>query len=258
MLIALAGICVWLWQVIGEDLGRGNHINAKHEENAAAAKGNLLAAHLTPTPGGPGVIAPPGRRPGAPRQDPVARAILSGARDQLARKVAAVAVAVDDPHAARGSPFDLVDRGLSDLLPLRTALLRHRMREPRLYGLPNRQVPGADDRRRALTGANLAVFLQTFASRVADGEALEPGDIVFVARAHQPARMMPTVVSDAVDEAGGVLVVTLDPADRVAREQPLSGLGLGPRYRLHSADLARIRNVLDLGDLRPLGQVRAL
>jgi hypothetical protein len=258
-LLALLGICVWLWQVIGADLGNGSHLGAKHDDGKPVAKVELPAAHVTPA--GPGAATLPGRKlEDAPHGglDPVAQALLSGARDQLARKVAPVTVAVDDPHAAKASPFDLVDRGLSDLFPLRVAVLRHRQREPHLYGLTGRPIGTVEDRRRALTGENLATFLQTFATHLGDEVSLEAGDVVLVQRKRNSAKVMPAIVSDAVDETGAPLVITLDPADKVAREQGLGNYAVKQRFRLRTVDLERMRAALDLGELHAGSPARAL
>lgn len=258
-LLALAGICVWLWQVIGADLGNGRHLGAKHDDGKAAAQAEVPIAAAVPHAGGPSTASLPARKADDGTHaglDPVAQALLSGARDQLARKVAPVTVAVDDPHAAKASPFDLVDRGLSDLLPLRTALLRHRQRDPHLYGLTAR--PSQEDRRRALTGENLATFLEAFATHLDDQAPLEAGDVVVVQRNRRSSRPMPAVVSDAVDETGAPLVITLDPADKVAREQGLGNYAVKQRFRLRAVDLERMRSALDLGELHAGAPGRAL
>lgn len=264
--LVLCGTGLWVLRVIGTDLDKGRHVYAKHDDGKASDTETAAAKSLR-GPGGPAAAVLPGRKPvlqeGNGRLDPVAQALLSGARDQLARKVAPVTVAVDDPHAAKASAFDLVDRGLSDLLPLRTALLRHRQREPQRYGLNSRPVNGADDRRRALTGENLAVFLTAFATQLGDQAPLEAGDVVLVERKRtvgwRPAgKIMPAVVSDAVDENGAPLIITLDPFDRAAREQGLGSYVVKQRFRLRNVDLERMRTTLDLGDLRATGPIRAM
>lgn len=253
--LALAGVGFWLWRVVGADLGAGTHINAKHEE-LAASQGVARAGSTAVTPGGPVAANLPRRHVETPVRDRVAQAILSGARDQLARKVAAVSQSVDDPHAAKGNSFDLIDRGLTDILPLRTAVLRHRARVPHLYGLASKV--GAEERSRAFTGDSLAVFLMDYGSRVGNEEALEPGDILMVQRHRLGARPMPAVVSDSTDEMGNALVITLDPADHVAREQPVTAYQVRDRFRLRDADLIHIRTALDLSDLRLQGPTRTL
>ncbi len=255
--LVLCATGLWVVRVIGTDLDKGRHVDAKHEPNGQAA---AEAAKRLLGPGGPAAAVLPGRKPalleGHGRLDPVAQALLSGARDQLARKVAPVLIAVDDPHAAKASAFDLVDRGLSDLLPLRTALLRHRQREPQRYGLNSRPLNSADDRRRALTGENLGIFLTAFATQLGEQAPLEAGDVVLVTR--NSGKIMPAVVSDAVDDNGAPLVITLDPFDRAAREQGLGNYTVKQRFRLRNADLERMRTTLDLGDLRTSGPIRAM
>lgn len=257
-LSAVALLAGWLsLRVIGSDLSEGRHIHATHKEGAvpptvgaatpqpqtAAPAGNSTSATR---PGAPATVAlPQPPLPGLP--DPVAQALLSAGRDHLARKVTATALPVDDARALKGSGIDLVDRGLEHLLSLRHALPRHRALSPQLYGLHERPVASADERRRALTAENLMTFLQTF-GKVLDGarDSMEGGDIVLLERKRGVHRLLPAIVSDVVDVEGLPMVMTLDPADRVAREQSLSAYRVMGHFRLRAADIERARLALDM------------
>ncbi len=154
----------------------------------------------------------------------------------------------------RGSGIDLIDRGLERILSLRQALPRHRARAPQLYGLREKPALTGDERRRALTAENLQIFLTTFAQNL-DGtrDSLEAGDIVLLQRLHGARRLLPAVVSDVVDGDGTPMVITLDPVDRVAREQLLATYAVEGHFRLHVADIERIRQSLDLPVGAPAG-----
>jgi hypothetical protein len=243
--LAMAAAGYWLWRVVGRDLSAGAHLNASHEQDKPSVAHPSQPAVAT-APGGPAMASTPARAHvlrARPTQDPVAAALLAGGKDQLARKVAAVWGKVDDVHAAKGSPFDLVERGLSDLLPLRTAVARHRLREPKAYGLAGR--PHAS---KPLTAEHLLVFLQTFARPVAAAEALEPGDIAYLQR--RGGHAWPAIVSDTLDAEGQPLVITLDPADRVAKEQSLAKFALLHAFRLSANELQRVRESLSLSELQ--------
>ena len=78
--------------------------------------------------------------------------------------------------------------------------------------------------------------------------SLLAGDIVFLQR--RTGRAWPAIVSDVLDADGQPLVITLDPVDRVAREQPLAGFAFRHGFRLGAAELARIRTTLGMGELQ--------
>ena len=256
--LVVAGVSGYLWiNVIGGDLGRGAHINAKHEDEtkaAAAVAGAGTAPAIAPravVPGGPAAAVLPGRRAEVGGVDPVARALVAAARDTLARKVTPTMQAVEDPRANSGSSFDLIDRGLGDQLPLRAAIARHRSRDPHAYGLRTKPAASMDEHRRAQTVPNLIVFLSTYAtvleSASAEDRDLEAGDIVVVARRTGQGPLLAAVVSDVTDDAGNAQIIVLDPAARVPRElNPQGTYVLRHHFRLHLAQIERARANLDL------------
>jgi hypothetical protein len=262
-LFAALGGSAWLWvDVIGGDIARGAHRDATHEEVEAAQKATD-AATLAATrarraaPGGPANAAPP--LADFSRSDPVIQALLSTARDHLARKIQATVLPQDDPRASKGSSFDLVDRAVSERVPLRNALVRHRFREPRLYGLGGRPAATQEERRRAVTNENLTVLLQSFAESVpvlpGQRDGFEPGDIVMMERRVRGGRLLAAVVTDTVDDAQNPQVVTLDPADQMAREvSPFRDYVVRSHFRLRQEHLAKMRTALDLTDApKPAG-----
>jgi hypothetical protein len=256
VVLAVLAACGWLWRVVGSDLARGAHLNAAHdagERPGSTVKwvqrsGGLPAAGQATVPdratvaGGPAGVRAPAHVSAAPiksTSDLVAASLLAGAKDQLARKVAATFGNVEDLRAASGSPFDLVERGLADHLPLRTALARHLQREVK---------PARAAARKLAPVEQLFGFLQTYA-RSAPADSLAAGDIVYLQR-RASSMAWPAIVSDTLDGDGAPLVITLDPADRVAREQPMARYRFRQGFRLAQAELARIRTVLGLSDLQ--------
>ena len=257
LVLVAAGGAAWLsLRVVAQDLAAGKHIHAQHADDAKAKAAEARAPLGVPAaqqPGGPAAIAVPAPA-AAITLDPVAQALLAAGRDHLARKVSASSLPVDDSRANKGSGMDLIDRGLERILSLRQALPRHRARAPQLYGLREKQPLTADERRRALTAENLQIFLGAFAQQL-DGahDNLEAGDIVLVERKHGAKRLMPAVVSDVVDGEGVPLIITMDPVDRVAREQPLVTYALQAHFRLHLAEIERMRVSLDMPAQQPGG-----
>lgn len=253
-LAAVAGGAAWLsLRVVAQDMADGRHIHANHADDAKTkAAQAAVPAVAAVRPGGPAAAAVPARV--ALTMDPVAQGLLAAGRDHLARKVSASSLPVDDSRANKGSGIDLIDRGLERILSLRQALPRHRARAPQLYGLREKPQPTADERRRALTAENLQIFLMTFAQRL-DGtrDTLEAGDIVLLERKRGAKRLLPSVVSDVVDGDGVPMVITLDPADRVAREQVLTTYAVQGHFRLHAADVERVRQSLELAAPGALG-----
>jgi uncharacterized protein YijF (DUF1287 family) len=258
LLVAVAGGAAWLsLRVVAQDLSEGRHIHANHADDAkgkAAQAPAPAGVAANAQPGGPAAVALPSRALSQIAVDPVAQALLAAGRDHLARKVSASSLPVDDSRANKGSGIDLVDRGLERILSLRQALPRHRARAPQLYGLREKPTLTGDERRRALTAENLQIFLMTFAQRL-DGtrDMLEGGDIVLLQRKHGAKRLLPAIVSDVVDNDGVPMVMTMDPVDRVAREQVLSTYTIEGHYRLHTAEVERIRQNLELSIVQPVG-----
>ena len=191
--------------------------------------------------------------------DPVARAMLATARDHVARGVIATVGSVPDLDAVKGSGADLVERALHQVgFPLRTAVILHRYREPRAYGLRTRPHASEGERRRALSGRNLGVFLGRFAKqlptewRIAAADSYLPGDVVAVAKRQRKGkskrrRTMLAIVGEQTDARGVSLLYTLDPSDRKARaSHSLADYDIAAHYRLHRAQLERVRAVLPL------------
>lgn len=277
VLAALGALGVHLgWNVIGRDLGAATHIGKGHQDedgkatlpptalaNAAAAPalgpaGPALVAPAVPAAVAAGLGGPSaglaGRGRAESRTDPVARSLLAAARDHLARKVTPTSYPVDDLRANSGSHVDLLERGLADHLPIKTALVRHRSRQPAAYGLTAKPTPSADERRRALTCDSVVVFLQTFAEPVDDGPAeLEAGDILVLQRL-RGARRLTAVVTDVADEHGNPQAVVMDPAEHAPREVAVGkGYKVLHRFRLRSTHADRARLILDLDAGRPVG-----
>ncbi len=258
VLAAVAGGAAWLsLRVVAQDLMAGRHIHAKHADDAQAKTAEVPAHASVPPavrPGGPAAAAVIAPASAAIAADPVAQALLAAGRDHLARKVSASSQPVDDSRANKGSGIDLIDRGLERILSLRQALPRHRARAPQLYGLRDKPPLTADERRRALTAENLQIFLMAYAQHL-DGtrESLEAGDIVLLQRKHGARRLLPSIVSDVVDNDGMPMVITLDPVDRVAREQVLANYAIEGHFRLNLAEIERIRQSLELVPTPPSG-----
>lgn len=266
------------WNVIGHDLGAATHIGKGHQDDApsaalpatavaqaASARSLGQAALLAPPQGmlpsplaAAASIAPQGaagpRSRAESRTDAVARSLLAAARDHLARKVTPTSYPVDDLRANSGSHVDLLERGLADHLPIKTALVRHRARQPAAYGLAGKPPSSADERRRALTCDSVVVFLQTFAEPVDDGPAeLEAGDILVLQRL-RGARRLTAVVTDVADEHGNPQAVVMDPAEHAPKEVAIGrGYKVLHRFRLRSSHTDRARMILDLDAGRPVG-----
>ncbi|MBI5607936.1 MAG: DUF1287 domain-containing protein [Deltaproteobacteria bacterium] len=254
-------------RVIGRDLGAATHIGVGHVEEAkvGAVPANALAAAVGSGPAvpGPAPVATPGEPASKSRPrneakvETVAQQLLATARDHLGRKVTPTTYSVDDPRANSGSHLDLLERALAGNLSLKSALVRHRTRNPQAYGLASKPAPTLDERRRTWTTDNLLVFLGTFAEKVAvePASSFEAGDIVVVQRKRGSQRQLAAVVSDVADEAGNPQILVLDPADHAPRELPIRGnYNLLHHFRLTAAHLEHIRQALDLGAGRgPIG-----
>ena len=266
ILIIAAG---WLWiHWIGDDLDS----TAGGDDREMA-----IAAPAAITPAGPAAALAPGaaqRIVGAvptkgakaasghvAGRDLVAHALLSTAKDHVARRVHATWGSVADLESLHGSHIDLIERALAQVgFPLRSAVVRHRFREPRRFGLSRRPPATTEERRRALTVETLKVFLDAFATRLesqvaAGGDNFAAGDLVVVTRRALAGREIFAVVSDRTDDRGVSLLVTLDPIDRHAREtHPLDDYEIGSHYRLKRAHLAAARSRLDMPrDSAPAG-----
>lgn len=254
-------------RVIGRDLGAATHISAGHADDAkaGAVPPTAVAAAVTNGPAvpGPAPVAAAGEpaskaRPRSETKvETVAQQLLATARDHLGRKVTPTTYSVDDPRANSGSHLDLLERALASSLSLKSALVRHRTRNPQAYGLASKPAPTLDERRRTWSTDNLIVFLGTFAEKVAVEPAgsFEAGDIVVVQRKRGSQRQLAAVVSDVADEAGNPQILILDPADHAPRELPIRGnYNLLHHFRLTAAHLEHIRQALDLGTGRgPVG-----
>lgn len=271
-LAVLAGLGLWLaYSVIFADLGAGVHVGTTHSD---ADKGSRAGVELPKTAVAsalqvPGALPAPAAqprvdvpelpqraRPGA-QLDGAARTLVAAGRDHLARKVTPTTWSIDDPRANSGNHLDLLERGLADQLSLQTAVVRHRTRNPQLYGLATKPAPTLEERRRAWNIDNLGVFLTTYADVLGTDNLaeLEAGDIVFVQRKHGSSRKLAAVVSDVGDESGNPQIIVLDPKERAPREVPVrANYALLNHFRLTSQHLEKIRQALDLGSSRgPLG-----
>ena len=245
------------YTVIGHDLHQGTHLAATHADTAGGSA-QLPASAVAQAGDKPvaarGVVAAvaPLAVP-AHTADPVAIALLSAARDHLARKVAPAVYSVEDLRANAGNHCDLIERGLDGLLPLRTALVRHRARNPQLYGLAAKPALTLDERKRAWNGDNVEVFLRAFAVLRPQNEP-EAGDIAVLVRTKGPPRKLLAVVTDVTDDAGHAQFIVLDPADKAAREvSTKAGYQVQAVYTLGQAQVTKIRQVLDLSSA-PAGQ----
>ncbi len=254
---AVIGLVGWLsLRTIVQDLATGAHLAATHKSEAGAVP-RLPPTAIAQATGTGAVPAAPGAMPAQarptgqalqpPLRDPVATALLAAARDHLGRKVTPTVYSVDDLRANAGNHLDLVERGLAAHLPLKTALVRHRSRNPQLYGLAGKPPLTLDERRRAWNGDNLELFLQAFARLRSDGDA-QPGDIA-VLRRQRGNRKLVAVVSDVTDEAGRPQFVVLDPGERAAREVAgRQGYQVVRVFALGASEVARVRQLLDLTD----------
>jgi hypothetical protein len=261
------GLSVWSWllvlgagaglyllsTVVAPDLERAAHIAAKHADDGPAkpvpGKGPVerspqALAYVGNLPPG-GTTAEVNHKPEV-GLDPVAQALLHGARDAVSRKLSPVWHLVEDSKATSASHFDLLDRSLSEHIPLRNALLRHRIRQPERYGLKDRPPTTLEERRRALTTPNLLTLLSYFSERVELASGLQAGDIAVLER-KKGRKVLTGIVSDVVGAGDKPLVLVLDPAFREAKEVAMDGdYRLLQVLRLHSAQVQKMRDVLDL------------
>jgi hypothetical protein len=191
-----------------------------------------------------------------PRSVPAA--LLRAARECVARRIVAVWGSVREEESMRAADVDLLARGLSLVgFELREAIIRHRVQQPKKYskaGRPRTAVAHA----RVLTTPNVTVFLDAFASREPTAAALEDaanwraGDIVLVKPSPRRAKLMVAVVSDRTDDEGISLLITLDPADKLARElHTLDDYPIRSHFRLTRAQLDRARHKLGMPAARP-------
>jgi len=273
--IAIALIAASWVYVIGPDLrpqSERHFAGAASPAHAKASVGKHARSASAQRPAGPGhpntpQLAPSPALPTTLRdRAPVSHALLSAARDHVARRVHAAWGSVPDLDAVKGADVDLVERGLHVAgFPLREALIRHRFREPRRYGLRRRPQATEANRKRALTTANLRVFLDRFAEQLparwdgVSGDSYLGGDLVLVAR--QPkrgggkrsrGRRMFAVVSDRTDANGVSLLFTLDPREGEARERhSLSRYDVLRHYRVSLTELSEIRETLRMRPRRP-------
>ncbi len=197
----------------------------------------------------------------------VAEMLLLVARSHVARRVYAAWGSVVDLQALRAADVDLVDRALAQWgFRLRSAIVRHRFREPKRYGLERPPAASITERRRALTVETLAIFLKTFtAPMTVDIHSRQrgdwkPGDLVLIAAQSTNRASMVAVVSDRIDAEGVPLIITMDPTDRVALENhSLANYHLRAHFRMTAAHLVSASRQLGLpfdsegrqGGLRP-------
>ncbi|HAN31815.1 MAG TPA: hypothetical protein DCQ06_09485, partial [Myxococcales bacterium] len=135
--ILIAGL-VGLWvQIIGPEL----RAHSGHEQ---------LTVTQAVKPGGPQAAATPqvttrkGRGKVSVRPVSVGQVMLRVAKDHVARRVIATVGSVPDLEAMKGADVDMVERALHAAhFELRDAIIRHRFRAFRTYGLRKRPQPGA-------------------------------------------------------------------------------------------------------------------
>lgn len=263
----------WLWIVeIGGDLAGGRYLGTMqpgHESTPAAA---ILSSKTTkssgpadaaktggPKAGGPAEIAPPLPRAtiaaDAP-MDPTRRALIAAARDAIARGVRPTRGSVPDLRALRGNSADLVERALDQVaFPLRAALIAHRVREPRRYGLAGRQGAGDIDPNRVLDVESLTAFLDTFAERMdaAHDSEWRAGDLVLVADRKRRGAATFAIVGEHTDLQGVSLLYTMDPRDGRARaDRAASEFEARSAWRLSRSRLDEARRQLGVA-LQPRG-----
>lgn len=249
--IAVVAAAYACFRIIGADLHSGAHLGASHGSDGAAEKlpANAVAeaASAKSAAGAPAVLAAaPSAKP-APTVDGAREGLLAAARDHLARKVAPTLYSVEDLRANNGNHLDLVERGLAGQIPLRAAIVRHRARNPGLYGLHGKPALTLDERRRAWNGDNLETFLRAHAAIRPAGDA-QPGDIAILLR-EQGDRKLAAVVSDVADDKGQPLFVVLDPRERAAKEVGAkNGYRLLSSYQFGDDQVKKARQQLDLHD----------
>lgn len=260
----------WLWVVeIGGDLAGGRYLGttqpgqeslpaavigtpgAASAATVATEAGSTAAAHAGTKAGGPAEAALPVARAaltGDAPMDPTRRALIAAARDAIARGVRPTRGSVPDLRALRGNSADLVERALDQVaFPLRAALIAHRVREPRRYGLVGRAGAGDIDPNRVLDVETLTVFLDTFAERIdaADDSRWRAGDLVLVAdRKHHGATTF-AIVGEQTDLQGVSLLFTMDSRDGRARaDRSASEFEARSAWRLSRARLDEARRTL--------------
>ncbi len=251
--LMVGGVYLWITE-IGGDLGGPKLSTEKPKVAAVVRPAGPHKARL------PSLDALAGRQAALPTlpgagADPVARALLATARDHVARRVVPTVGSVLDLNAVKGSSGDLLERSLHAVgFPLRTAVVLHRFRDPKAYGLRGRPQATEAERRRAVGSRNLHVFLERFARQlptqwsVSAPDTYLPGDLVVVARKKKGGRRnLIAVVAEKTNDHGVSLLYTLDPRDRVARaDRPLSDYRVIDHYRLHQGELDHVRDVLPL------------
>ena len=263
----------WLWVVeIGGDLAGGRYLGTMQpgqESKPAAAisgssasksgKAHASSAQSGPKAGGPAEAALPVPRAAltadAP-MDPTRRALIAAARDAIARGVRPTRGSVPDLRALRGNSADLVERALDQVaFPLRAALIAHRVREPRRYGLSNRQGAGDIDPSRVLDVESLTAFLDAFAEHIDanDDGRWRAGDLVLVADRKRRGHATFAVVGEQTDLQGVSLLYTMDTRDGKARaDRAASEFEARSAWRLSRSRLDEARRQLGVA-LLPRG-----
>lgn len=276
-LMLVAAAASWVL-VIGPDLrGAAKKVQPLVVSTAKVASGTRKKAHKSAKkrdlrrPAGPGHAQAPQLAPGQHLPNslhlraPVSHALLSAGRDHVARRVHAAWGSVPDLEAVKGADVDLVERGLHLAnFPLREAIVRHRFKEPRRYGLRGRPQATPAARKRALTTKTLRAFLDRFAEHLpthwdgVSGDSFHAGDVVLVQvrsrrnrrrgrRKIRHGRLMFAVVSDRTNDDGVSLLITLNPREGEAREHhPLSTYDIVRHYRLSLSALSDVRQTLGM------------
>ncbi|MSQ81400.1 MAG: hypothetical protein EXR77_00545 [Myxococcales bacterium] len=257
----IAAVAYACWRVIGVDLHSGTHLAANHGTGSAPSAALVLpptavaqtegeataasAAHRRTGQVALAIKPPRLKSASAADRDPLTEALIAAARDHLARKVAPTLYSVEDLRANSGNHLDLIERGMIGQLPLRRAIVRHRARNPHLYGLAFKPALTLDERKRAWNGANLEVFLRAFAQLRADNDA-QAGDIAILQRT-RGSRRLAAVVTEVTDDAGKPQFIVLDPGERVPTEvSQRGGYQLLRVFHFGSAQADRALQLLDL------------
>jgi len=257
----------WLWIIeIGGDLSTGRYLGANHSgqdtlppaaigapgprpSSASPSDGDdHAAATKAGGPAEPSLPAPRASIGADAPMDPTRRALIAAARDAIARGVRPTRGSVPDLRALRGNSADLIERALDQVaFPLRAALIAHRVREPRRYGLSGRQGAGDIDPNRVLDVETLAVFLDAFAERTdaSDDSRWRAGDLVLVAdRKHRGAPTF-AIVGEQTDLQGVSLLFTMETRDGKARaDRSASEFEARSAWRLSRARLDEARRQL--------------
>ena len=249
-MVTLLAVGGYLWVTeIGSDLQRADY--------QPGARPPMVVAGLAP--GGPAPAKlPKSKLPALDElpvrgSDDVQQILLKTARDHEARRVIPTIGPVMSLNAVKGNSADLLERAFANLdFRLRTALILHRFRSPRAYGLSKRPQATELERRRALSLSNLQVFFERFAQqlpreyRVDGPDTYRAGDVVLV-RTGVKGRRHFAIVGDKTSDSGVRCLFTLDPRDRHARsDRPLSDYSVIAHFRFGDRELRAVRRALPM------------